>query len=140
MFLGPVEMLVLTFPGGRVGPGVVGALTDAVDSGDLAILDLVFVAKAADGEVRVVEVEHESDAFGFGSLDVDPQALTSDDDVALIAQGLEPGTSAAVLVYEHAWARRMTQAIVDSGGEVGLHVRIPHETLDAAMLAADQPV
>jgi hypothetical protein len=139
MPLGPVEMLVLAFPGERVGSGVVDALTEVVDGGGLAILDLLFVAKTADGSVRVIEVEDEADAFGFGALAVDPQALTNDADVELIAKALEPGTSAAVLVYEHVWARRITQAIVDAGGEVGLHVRIPNETVDAAWLAASQP-
>lgn len=136
MPLGPVEMLVLAFPGERVGSGVVDALAEVVDGGGLTILDLLFVAKTADGQVRVVEVEEEADAFGFGALAVNTQALTNDADVELIAEALEPGLSAAVLVYEHTWPRRITQAIVDAGGEVGLHVRIPHETVDAALLAA----
>ncbi|MGH8773696.1 MAG: DUF6325 family protein [Jiangellaceae bacterium] len=139
MTLGPVEVLVLAFPGERVGSGVVDALTEVVDSGDVTILDLLFVARSAGGEVRVVEIEEEPDAFGFGTLEVLPKALTSDDDVELIADALEPGTSAAVLVYEHAWARRITQAIVDAGGEVALHVRIPRETVDAALVAAELP-
>jgi hypothetical protein len=62
--------------------------------------------------------------------------MTSEEDLAIVREAMEPGTSAAVIVFEHTWARRVAAALADAGGQVALHVRIPRDTAEAAMAVA----
>ena len=134
--IGPVELLVLTFTSDTVGPEVREALADVVAGGDVTILDLVFVAKDDEGNLRVVEVEEQDDRFGLSDLDSKDTKLLNDEDIALVAEALDEGTSAAFLVYEHTWARKIAAAIAAAGGEVALHVRVPRDDVEAALAAA----
>ena len=136
MTLGPVEMFVLTFPGERVGREVVEAIQEVVDREVVTILDLVFCSRSADGEVRIVELDEDPEDFGFGTLRSQRLTLTSDEDLAVVRDAMEPGTSAAVIVFENTWARRVAAALVHAGGEVALHVRIPRETAESALSVA----
>jgi len=114
--IGPVEMLVLTFTGDTVGPEV---------------------RQDDEGNLRVVEVEEQTDRFGLSDLDSQDAKLLNDEDIALVAESLDEGTSAAFLVYEHTWARTIAGAIASAGGEVALHVRVPREDVEAALAAVD---
>lgn len=137
--VGPVELLVLTFPGEKLAGNVVEVIRDVVTRGDLTILDLVFIFRSEDGAVRtrdLDDLDDGADILELADLAVQPTVLVSSDDVALIEDALAPGNSAIVLVYEHTWARQVARAIQQAGGEVGLHVRIPAETATAALLAA----
>lgn len=136
MDIGPVELLVLTFTGDTVGPEVREALADVVAAGDVTILDLVFVAKDSNGDLRVVEVEEQDDRFGLSDLESQDAKLLNDEDIELVAESLDEGSSAAFLVYEHTWARKIAGAVRAAGGQVALHVRVPREEVEAAMAAA----
>jgi hypothetical protein len=136
MDVGPVELIVLQLPGQRAGPGVAGVLADVVSRGYAAVLDLVFVTRAPDGSLRVADAGENLDAVGLGSLPVSPRALVSDDDLDLVRGWMRPGTSAAVIVYEHRWPRRLADAAREAGGEVALHVQVPHDAAAAAAAAA----
>jgi hypothetical protein len=136
MDLGPVELIVLEFPSDRADPAVVAAISDVVGRGDVTILDLVYVSRTEDGEIRVVDVDENLDETGLGTLETAAQALVSEDDLDVVRDALEPGTSAAVIVYEHSWARRVAGAVQAAGGQVALHVQIPRATVEAAVTAA----
>lgn len=136
MDFGPVELIVLEFPSERADPAVVAAISDVVAHGDVAVLDLVYLSRTTDGRTRVVHVDENLDETGFGTLEVAAQALVSEYDLDMVRDALEPGTSAAVIVYEHSWARRVAGAVRDAGGQVALHVQIPRETVEAAVAAA----
>src|SRR5262249_10603842 len=71
-----------------------------------------------------------------GSLEVHAQTLISEDDLDVVRDALEPGTSAALIVYEETWAREIGGAVRNAGGEVALHVQVPRETVEAALAAA----
>lgn len=133
---GPVEILVLTFPEPQVPATVVEGVAELVDQGTITVLDLLFVAAQDDGDVRVVEFDEDLDRFGLARLTVRGDALLSADDLEMIRDGMPPGSSALVAVYEHTWARRVSDAVGAAGGEVALHVRIPAADVDAAYAAA----
>jgi hypothetical protein len=136
MDLGPVELIVLQFPGERADPAVAGALADVVSGGYAAVLDLVFVARTADGSLRVTDAGDNLDGVGLGSLQLPAQPLISRDDLDLIRDSLRPGTSAVVIAYEHRWPQRLAAAARDAGGQVALHVQVPREAVAAAVAAA----
>ena len=137
MPVGPVELLVLSFPTENADPGVIAAMQEVVDGGFITVLDLVFLSRAADGEIREIDVTESLEDVGLGILDIGDQALISEDDLELARDILDPGHSAAVIVYENSWARTVSGAIADAGGELTLHVRIPRDVVEAALEAAE---
>jgi Family of unknown function (DUF6325) len=137
MDLGPVELIVLEFPGQRADPAVAGVLAEVVSRGYAAVLDLVFVARTADGSLRVTDAGDNLDGVGLGSLQLPAQPLISRDDLDLIRDSLRPGTSAVVIAYEHRWPQRLAVAARDAGGQVALHVQVPRDAVAAAVAAAD---
>lgn len=136
MDLGPVELVLLTFPGERADPVVVAALEAVVTRGDVTILDLVVVTRDGSGEVRLTDFDEDLSGAGLGSLRPDGRPLLSDADLELARACLPPGSSAVVVVYEESWARQLAGTVRAAGGEVALHVQLPRETVEAAFAAA----
>ena len=134
--IGPVELVVLTFPGAQVDPGTIAALQDVVERGYVTLLDLVYIAKDADGTITQVDVDEDLDEVGLAILSIEAKALISDEDLDVVRDSLEPGTSAAVIVYEETWARQIAASVRGAGGEVALHVQIPRDAVVAAVEAA----
>jgi Family of unknown function (DUF6325) len=134
--VGPVELIVLTFPGERADPEVVASLADVVGRGYVTILDLVYLSRLESGEIRITDVDQNLDGVGFGSLEINAQALVNEDDLEVVRDSLAPGTSAAIIVYEETWARAIAGAVRAAGGEVALHVQVPHDDVESAIAAA----
>jgi hypothetical protein len=99
------------------------------DNGIVHILDVVFIKKDADGLVTSFEYDGLDDVLEFGFEDIDGEAggMLNDEDLQLVAEGLEPDSSAALIVWEHRWAARVAQAIRDAGGRIVGGERVPHE-------------
>jgi hypothetical protein len=127
----------LSFPSENADPGVIAALQDVVSNGFVTVLDLVFLSKGQDGVVRQVDVTEDLDGVGLGILQIEQQSLISEDDLELTRDALDPGHSAALVVYENSWARGVSGAVVDAGGELTLLVRIPRDVVEAALEAAE---
>jgi hypothetical protein len=129
--LGPVELLFVQFPGNQFTGEIAPALADLVESGTIRIIDLVFVAKDADGNSVGFELEDvgdESRAF-FDPLVEDLEDLISDEDVEDLSEALEPNSSAAIMLFEHRWAIPFRDALANSGGELVARLPIPAEAL-----------
>jgi hypothetical protein len=127
--IGPVDYAIVAFPGNRFRGEIGPALADLVDAGTIRIIDIAFVGKAADGEAVAFELT-ELDPDVQESLDkanVEVHGLLSEDDLISAAD-----TSAAVIVWENVWARRVTQAMRDAGGIPVVFERVPHEVVQAA--------
>lgn len=139
MGIGPVEYMVVAFPGnkfkGEIGP----ALQELVDAGTIRIIDLAFVHKDANGDVVGVELEDEgSDVFqAFHAITAERGGLINDDDMMDIGEALDPDSSAAILVWEDVWATRFKEAVIGAGGVLVDIQRIPYEIVDAALAFRD---
>lgn len=133
--LGPVELVVLSFPGTALAPEVTGALRAVVDAGHVSVLDLVYLSKDADGSITEKEFGEPLDELGLGELTV-TRELISNEDLDLVRGALRPGNSAVVVAYEQTWARGLGEAVRAAGGEVELHVQIPRDVLAAALVDA----
>lgn len=133
--MGPVDFLVVEFPGDRrTGEGL-PALVDLVDQGIIRIIDLVFVKRGDDGSLVQVTV---ADLDGDGALDLAvfegaATGIIGDEEMAEAADVLAPGSSAAILVYENTWAVPFVTAMARSGAQVVATGRIPVEALAAAL-------
>ncbi|QNG18569.1 DUF1269 domain-containing protein [Rhodococcus triatomae] len=136
--IGPVELVVLSFPGTVIDAGTVAALRDVVDHGYVTVLDLVYLTRGEDGTVVEIDVDEDLGEVGLADLQIAAQDLVSDVDLEIVRETLAPGNSAVVVVYEETWARRFAVAAREASGEVVLHVQIPHESVLAALRAAQE--
>ena len=136
--MGPIDYLLVEWPGRQPNGEVAPHLVDLVDRGLIRILDLAFIAKEDDGTVAGIELADLGD--GAAELSVFEGAssgLLSDDDVTEAAAALEPGTSAALLVFENSWAGPFAAAVRRSGGQLVASGRIPVQAVLAALDAAE---
>jgi hypothetical protein len=135
--LGPVDYLVVGFPAGKADFS--GAMADELkkltDSGTVRVLDLVIVTKADDGTVEAAELrDHDESELGeLRSLEAELSLLLASEDVERVGADLEPGSTAAVLVWENTWASPLASAIRHSGGELIANGRIPTQAIIAAV-------
>jgi Family of unknown function (DUF6325) len=132
--IGPVEYLIVAFPGNRFRGEIAPALAKLVEAGTIRIIDVAFVGKSEDGEVAAFELMELDPEVreGLENLGVEIQGLFNEDDLAAAAEELEPNSSAALLVWEDVWAKEVAQAMRDAGGELLDFGRLPHEVVQAA--------
>ncbi|TFD94026.1 hypothetical protein E3T61_03240 [Cryobacterium lactosi] len=133
---GPVEILLISFDGDRPGAALGRALRELVEEKTITLLDLLFVARDADGELRIVEVDDLPQKAELPDLELGELGLAGLDDVEELAADLPPGTSAAVLVVELAWARNFASVLAASGGAVLHQERIPAAVVNEVLEAA----
>jgi Family of unknown function (DUF6325) len=132
--IGPVDYLIVAFPGNRFRGEIAPALAELVEAGTIRIIDLAFVGKDADGEVVAFELtDLDPDVRdGLERRGAEVTGLFNEDDLMAAAEELEPDSSAALLVWENVWARKTAQAIRDAGGVIYDFERLPHEVVHAA--------
>ena len=128
---GPVDLVLLGFPGNQFTGDIAPALRDLVSSGTVRILDLVFITKDADGNVAGVELSDLGEAgAAFEDVDGEINELLTDEDIDAAGEELAPDSSAALLMFENTWAGRLATAIREANGEVVAYERIPRDALD----------
>jgi uncharacterized membrane protein len=133
MTLGPVEVLVIAFPGNQFTGEIIPELERLVDNDTISIIDGLLVRKDADGEVSFIEFEElggNADAERLAGVMNQLDSLISDEDVSELAASLEPNSSEAILVFEHTWAKPLRDAIVASGGVLADNFRVPGMVVD----------
>ena len=133
MSMGPVEFVILTFPGDSPGGAAVQALGGLRRSGAVRVIDTMLVAKAADGSVAHRELADVAELAGI----VQPDQLNLIDaaDAEEVGEALEPGFCAVLALVEQTWASRAATAVRDAGGELAFSVRIPQQFVDEALTA-----
>jgi hypothetical protein len=130
--LGPVELLVVKFPGNQFKGEIAPALTALVENGTIRVIDILFANKDADGTVEMVEVNDldDADVRRFDPVVTDVTDLLNAEDVDALTRALEPNSSAAVLLFENTWATRFRDALVNANAELVLNERIPRAVID----------
>ena len=134
---GPIDFLLLEFKGDKMDGQAGEALLDLVSRGIIRIFDCLVVRKDADGTFSGIDVTDLSadEIGGFTAFAGARSGLLGDDDVSEAASAMEPGTAAAMLVYENTWAIPFVAAALDSGAQLVASQRIPAtvvmEALDA---------
>jgi hypothetical protein len=137
--MGPIDYIVIEWPGRQPTGEAVPHLVDLVERGIIRILDLAFIIKAEDGSVAGLEISELGDQVEqLKVFEGASSGLLSDEDTAEAAAALEPGTSAAVLVFENRWAGPFAAAVRRSGGQLVASGRIPIQAVLAALEAAEE--
>ncbi|MCX4615946.1 MULTISPECIES: DUF6325 family protein [Streptomyces] len=137
--MGPIDYIVVEFPGNRMTGEGLPLLVDLVDRGVIRILDLMFVRKEEDGSVVGMEI---ADFTGDGALDLAvfegaSSGLLGEDDIEEAGSALEPGNSAGILVYENLWAAPFATALRRGGAQLVASGRIPVPAVLAALDATE---
>ena len=131
---GPIDLILLKFPGNQFNGGIAPALGDLVAGGTVRLLDLLFVFKDVDGTVGSIELADLGPELGPALIDVNGQlegGLLDAEDVEDIGADLEPNSSMAVLAVENLWAVPFIEAVRSSGGELVDQTRVPSAVVDA---------
>jgi hypothetical protein len=129
--LGPLDILVLEFPGNQFEGKILQNLHELVTTGTIRILDLVVITKSQTGLVSALELSElgveASDALA--PLRASISQMLTNDDVNEVGKALADNTTAAVMVFENTWAAKTKQAMLESNGRVVIFERIPHQVV-----------
>ncbi|GAA3382502.1 MULTISPECIES: DUF6325 family protein [Streptomyces] len=138
--MGPVDYLVVEFPGNRMTGEAFPLLIDLVEQGIIHLIDLRFVQKDADGTVTALELtdlDGEDNSFGLSVFEGASSELLDQEDLDEAGNALQPGNAAAILVYENRWAAPFARALRRSGAQLVASGRIPVQALLASLDAEE---
>jgi dihydroorotase-like cyclic amidohydrolase len=137
--MGPIDYILVEWPGRQPTGEAAPIVVDLVERGVVRVLDLAFITKGEDGSVAGLEIEDLGDAAEeLKVFEGASSGLLGDDDIAEAAEALDPGTSAALLVWENRWAAPFAAAVRRSGGQLVASGRIPVQAVLAALDAAEE--
>jgi hypothetical protein len=126
---GPIDYLLLEFPGDRPLDRAAAALMDLVEQGTIRLYDLVVLRKEAEGTVSMLEIDPDGSFAAFVGA---RSGLLGEDDATEAGAALEVGTTAVLLVYENVWAIPFAAAALEAGGQMVASARIPvQDVVDA---------
>jgi hypothetical protein len=138
--LGPVDFVIVEFPAGRSSftGEMASALLDLVDAGTIRVIDLLVLTKDADGVIDATELSDLEDVGELVRLEAELAEMLAEDDVVHLAEAMEPGSTAGVIIYENLWAAPFASAARRAGGQLIANGRIPMQAILAAVEADEE--
>jgi hypothetical protein len=135
--LGPVDYIVVEFPpgSGNFTREMTDALIALVDSGTIRVVDVLILTKSADGTVDAMELSDIEELEPLQAVEAQLAELLAEEDVAHLAAAMDPGTTAAVVIWENLWAASFASAARRSGGQLLASGRIPIQAIIASIEA-----
>ena len=135
--LGPVDFVIVEFPAGQANftGEMAGELLALVEAGTIRVIDILVLAKDADGAIEAIELEDLDDLGDLHVLEAELAELLAEEDVEHLAATMDPGSVAGVIVYENVWAAPFAAAARRSGGQLIGNGRIPIQAIIAAIEA-----
>jgi Family of unknown function (DUF6325) len=137
MDVGPIEYIIVGFPGNKFNGEIAPELAKLIQSGLVRILDLVVITKDESGEVAWFEFDQLEELAPFADLDGDVGGILGQEDIDYAAASLQPGSTVGLLVWEDLWAAPFARAVRDSGGVLLEGGRVPHELAQEAFARID---
>lgn len=137
MSYGPIELLMIDFPGSKFSGEIMPALTELVESGTIRIIDILIVRKDADGSVTDMELSDlvDAESAAFEPLIDELAGLLTHDDAQHLAASMPMDSTAGIMLFENVWAKRFADAVVNAHGEVVINERIPRVVVDELLAA-----
>ena len=137
MAVGPVDLVIIGFPGNKFSGRITPAIMDLVDSNTIRVIDLLFVSKDADGVVTTIEAKDlEADsAPGYLAIDVVQPGALGAEDAEEINEDLEPNSSALLIAFENVWAAKFVEACRAADAVVIDQIRLPADVVEAVITA-----
>lgn len=138
--LGPVDYVVVEFPGGSSNfTGEMAAeLVALVDAGTIRVIDVLILTKNDDGTVDATELEEIEELGELAAIEAELAELLAEEDVVNLAAAMDPGSVAGVLIFENLWAAPFASAARRAGGQLIADGRIPIQAIIAAIEADEE--
>jgi Family of unknown function (DUF6325) len=130
--IGPVEYILIGFPGNKFTGEIAPALGRLIENNTVRIIDLIFISKDQDGDITIFEFDQLEELAPFAELQGEAGGLVGEADIEYAAASLEPNSSAALILWEDVWATELAQAIRHANGVVIEGARIPYEIVEQA--------
>jgi len=133
MQLGPLEYIVIGFAGSTFDGSIAREIERVVENGTIRLVDIVFIAKDADGNAAILELDDKDDPrfAPFAAILGDRMALLTPEDLSYVASQLPADTSGMLMLFEHRWAERIKEVMAAAGGFLVSRSVIPPEVLEA---------
>jgi hypothetical protein len=135
MPFGPVDVVIIGFPGNKFDGRIAPALMQLVESGTVRVLDLLFVMKDPDGVTTTIDLADLDPETGpaFLEIAVGEAGALGPEDAEEVAEDLAPNSSALLIAFENSWARKFVEAVRAADGVVIDQIRIPVDVVEAAL-------
>jgi uncharacterized membrane protein len=130
--IGPVEYILIGFPGNKFTGEIAPALGRLIQNNTVRIIDLIFISKDEEGNIATFEFDQLEELAAFASLDGEAGGLVGEADIEYAAAALEPNSSAVLILWEDVWATELAQAVRHANGVVIEGARIPYEVVEEA--------
>jgi Family of unknown function (DUF6325) len=137
MTIGPIEYIIVGFPGNKFNGEIAPELAKLIESGTIRILDLVVISKDDSGSVVAFEFDQLAELALFADLEGEVGGILSQEDIDYAAASLEPGSTVGLLLWEDLWAAPFAAAVRDSGGVLLEGGRVPYELAQQALAAIE---
>lgn len=134
---GPIDYVLVEWTDRQPDGAAIPHLLDLVDRGIIRILDLAFIIKDAEGNAAGVDLAELEVGSELDELAGASSGLIGQEDIDQAAGALNPGTSAALLIYENSWAAPFATALRENGAQLVAGGRIPVQAVLAALEAAE---
>ena len=133
--LGPIDLIAIEFPGNRFTGEGLNELHRLVTNGTIRIIDLVVVTKNKEGQLSALELNDlgPDASAGLNALQATVSQMLTQDDIEAVGERLANNSTAAVMLYENAWAAKTKQAIMAANGRVVVQARVPHEIVQETL-------
>jgi hypothetical protein len=138
MSLGPIELLVVKFPGNQFTGEIAPALTELVEGGLIRVIDILFLYKDEASEMTVLEINDldDDDYRQFDPVVADLTGMLTPDDARSLSASFEPNSSAVIMLFENTWATKFRDTLVRANGQLVLNERIPRTVIDELLASA----
>ena len=135
MALGPVDVMIIGFPGNKFTGRIAPALMDLIESGTIRVIDLLFVSKDKEGVVTTIEASDLGPDVGssFIGINVTQPGALGPEDAEEVSDDLAPDSSTLLIAFENAWAGRMVEALAAADAVVIDQIRIPVDVVEAVL-------
>ena len=142
MSTGPVDLVVVGFPGNKFSGEIIPAIQELVDAGTIRIIDILFAVREGEEDVRVFELQElESELFNrFDPIVAEVTGLLTPDDARHLAADLPPDSTIALLLFENTWARKVGDAMAAADGQLLFFERIPRAVVEELIAEHEQLV
>jgi hypothetical protein len=130
MDLGPVEYVIIEFPGNEFNGRIAPEIAKLVEAGTVRILDLIFLKKDLAGTVSTFEFSELDEAAAFVEIEGQSEGFLGEDDLAWAADTLDPDSSALFILWEDLWATDLAREIWRANGELLVGQRVPRSVVN----------
>jgi uncharacterized membrane protein len=132
MAIGPLELIVIGCPGKRFLSEVLPELNAIQEHGLIEVVDLLFIGKAADDTITVLEVSDldEEELAAFDTVKGHLTGAITHEDIVKLGSTIPPNTSATIVLLEHHWLGRLEQAVARADGTVYIGGMVPPTALE----------